>query len=231
MAKRRFPDLLILIAVGAIAASGLLTASAFGCGEDHSMAGHQSGSHKQHHGHQGSSAKRHGKTSRSGSKRSAGRSARRSSQTRLQYPPKPVRNGNRLSYAILNPAVPGGPKGLIALRQRGNRLTGELVVHGLAPGAVHAAHVHGPRGGCGAGQFTGRHAAEFPDLVANGNGVATQRFSVKVGEQVLGHRGYFVMVHRDSTPPGQHHHMMGGPIPTSNPAGPSNPAIGCAEIS
>jgi hypothetical protein len=154
--------------------------------------------------------------------------------SQVEYPPTPV-NIAMASYGVIHPGVPGGPSGLIVLKQKGNTLRANLVVTGLIPNTVHAAHLHGPRGGCKAGKFTNRHAAEFADLRSNEQGVATQTITVKVREQILGQPGYFVMIHQNPTISAHKccsHHKPKGlePIPTTNPPGPANPSIGCGDI-
>jgi hypothetical protein len=101
------------------------------------------------------------------------------------------------SWAVVNQVDGSGARGLVGVRQRGTRLTVSIVVHGLEPGSVHAAHVHGPDASCS--KRTTRHAAELPDLVADEHGVASRTVALTVAEQVAGRAGYYVMVHANPT--------------------------------
>ena len=98
----------------------------------------------------------------------------------------------RIAAVQLTSASPDGPQGVAYLRQKGQRLTGWIVVWGLAPGSAHAWHVHGPNGSC-----TGTQAdpvASDDDLVANQNGVAYVRIATTSTLQLI-RRGFYVNVH------------------------------------
>lgn len=99
----------------------------------------------------------------------------------------------------LTAAAPGGPEGVAYLKQTGRRLTGWIVVWGLAPQSTHAWHVHGPRGSC-----TGTQAspvASDDDLVADDNGVAYVEIATTTTFQVI-RRGFYVNVHELSSEDG-----------------------------
>ncbi len=86
----------------------------------------------------------------------------------------------------------GGPQGVAYLKRVGTRLTGWIVVWGLAPGTSHAWHVHGPQGSC-----TGTQAnpvASDDDLVADANGVAYVKVSTTSALNVI-RRGFYLNVH------------------------------------
>jgi hypothetical protein len=105
----------------------------------------------------------------------------------------------RVAGVQLTAASPGGPQGVAYLKQRGQRLTGWIVVWGLAPGSEHAWHVHGPNGSC-----TGTQAdpvASDDDLVADANGVAFVKISTTSTFQVI-RRGFYVNVHELSSEDG-----------------------------
>lgn len=98
----------------------------------------------------------------------------------------------RIAAVQLTSASADGPQGVAYLRQKGQRLTGWIVVWGLAPGSGHAWHVHGPNGSC-----TGTQAdpvASDDDLVANENGVAYVRIATTSTLQLI-RRGFYVNVH------------------------------------
>jgi hypothetical protein len=102
----------------------------------------------------------------------------------------------RVAAIQLAPASSGGPQGVAYLKQVGKRLTGWIVVWGLAPGSEHAWHVHGPNGSC-----TGTQAnpvASDDDLVADANGVAFLQFSTTASMQVI-KKGFYVNVHELSS--------------------------------
>jgi hypothetical protein len=99
----------------------------------------------------------------------------------------------------LTSASPGGPQGVAYLRQRGQRLTGWIVVWGLAPGSGHAWHVHGPNGSCTGTQRD--PVASDDDLVADANGVAYVRIATTTTFQVI-RRGFYVNVHELSSEDG-----------------------------
>lgn len=102
---------------------------------------------------------------------------------------KPV--GVHASIELL-PASTGGPMGVAYLKQVGSKLTGWIVVWGLAPGSAHAWHVHGPRGSC-----TGTQAAPVAsddDLVADANGVAYLKVSTTAALNVV-RKGFYLNVH------------------------------------
>jgi hypothetical protein len=96
----------------------------------------------------------------------------------------------------LSPFSTGGPQGVAYLKQVGKRLSGWIVVWGLAPSSQHAWHVHGPNGSC-----TGTQAspvATDDDLMADANGVAFLEFSTVSDFQVI-RRGFYVNVHETSS--------------------------------
>jgi hypothetical protein len=102
----------------------------------------------------------------------------------------------RVAAVELSPFSTGGPQGVAYLKQVGKRLSGWIVVWGLAPSSQHAWHVHGPNGSC-----TGTQAdpvASDDDLVADANGVAFLKFSTVANVQVI-RRGFYVNVHELSS--------------------------------
>jgi hypothetical protein len=105
----------------------------------------------------------------------------------------------RVAAIQLTPASSGGPEGVAYLKQVGKKLSGWIVVWGLAPESAHAWHVHGPNGSC-----TGTQAAPVAsaaDLVANANGVAFLKFSTTANVQVI-RRGFYLNVHELSSADG-----------------------------
>lgn len=105
----------------------------------------------------------------------------------------------RVAAIQLTPAEAGGPQGVAYLKQVGRRLSGWIVVWGLAPGSGHAWHVHGPNGSC-----TGTQAAPVAsaaDLVADANGVAFLKFSTTSSLQVI-RKGFYLNVHELSSADG-----------------------------
>jgi hypothetical protein len=107
----------------------------------------------------------------------------------------------RAAAAIrIRPLAPGGPRGVAFLRQRGTRLTGWIAVWGLAPGTVHANHLHGPNARCTpASRRTMNHVAEPPDLRADAQGVAFRAIDMTV-HTVAVTRGVYWMVHENPSP-------------------------------
>jgi hypothetical protein len=90
------------------------------------------------------------------------------------------------------PLAQGGPQGVAYLKRVGTKLTGWIVVWGLAPGSTHAWHVHGPNGSC-----TGTQAAPVAsddDLVADANGVGYLKVSTTATVNVI-RRGFYLNVH------------------------------------
>lgn len=116
----------------------------------------------------------------------------------------------RIGTAELTSSLLGGPEGAAYLRQKGQRLTGWLVVWGLEPGSSHAWHVHGPNGACTPASKNRDVVVGGPDLVANEDGVAFQKFTITSPTQVVG-KGFYVNVHELSTPDG-----VGGGITCGN---------------
>ena len=101
-------------------------------------------------------------------------------------------------------------RGAAYFTQRGARLSGWVVVWGLAPGSRHAVHFHGPNGSC-ASKPPKPAVASHSDLVANANGVAFRRFTTSSTVPAL-RRGFYYNVH-------QHPSTQG-----------SNPSITCGDI-
>lgn len=93
----------------------------------------------------------------------------------------------------LRPDGGSAARGAAYFTQRGARLSGWVVVWGLAPGSRHAVHFHGAAGTCAAKPAKPARAAHR-DLVADARGVAFQRFAVSSSEQVL-RRGFYYNVH------------------------------------
>jgi hypothetical protein len=116
----------------------------------------------------------------------------------------------RIGTAELTPVLLGGPEGVAYMRQKGQRLTGWLVVWGLEPGSSHAWHVHGPNGACTPSSANKGVIVGGPDLVANEDGVAYQDFTITSPRQVIA-KGFYVNVHEKSTPDG-----VGGGITCGN---------------
>jgi hypothetical protein len=79
-----------------------------------------------------------------------------------------------VAQALLLPNADSGVRGVGVFRQRGPRLSGVVVVWGLAPKSKHAVHFHGPDGSCARGGAP--PIAAHGDLVAGENGVAFARF-------------------------------------------------------
>jgi hypothetical protein len=96
----------------------------------------------------------------------------------------------------LTPFNEGGPQGVAYLKQVGRKLTGWIVVWGLAPGSAHAWHVHGPSGSCTGAQVA--PVASDDDLVADGNGVAFVKLSTTSSLNVI-RKGFYLNVHEHST--------------------------------
>ena len=101
-------------------------------------------------------------------------------------------------------------RGAAYFTQRGARLSGWVVVWGLAPSSGHAVHFHGPNGTC-ASKPAKPPLAAHRDLVADARGVAFQRFAVTSSSQVL-RRGFYYNVHEHPSAHG------------------SSPSIVCGEI-
>jgi hypothetical protein len=99
----------------------------------------------------------------------------------------------------LTPFSGGGPQGVAYLKQVGSKLTGWIVVWGLAPGSSHAWHVHGPSGFCRGTQAN--PVASDDDLVADANGVAFLKVSTTANLNVI-RRGFYVNVHELSSSAG-----------------------------
>lgn len=110
------------------------------------------------------------------------------------------------SHAVvqLRPDQPRGPRGVAFLAQSGKRLHGAVVVWGLAPGSRHGVHLHGnpvgqkPARCRPAARKTTRHVVEFPDLVADADGVAFALINARASERVI-RKGVYLQVHADPT--------------------------------
>lgn len=107
----------------------------------------------------------------------------------------------RIGTAELTSSLLGGPQGVAYLRQKGQRLTGWLVVWGLEPGSSHAWHVHGPNGACTPASRNADVVVGGQDLVADQAGVAYEKFVLNSPTQVVG-RGFYVNVHEKSSADG-----------------------------
>jgi hypothetical protein len=93
----------------------------------------------------------------------------------------------------LRPDGGSAARGAAYFTQRGARLSGWVVVWGLAPSSNHAVHFHGPAGTC-ASKPAKPPLAAHRDLVTDARGVAFQRFAVSSSAQVL-RRGFYYNVH------------------------------------
>ena len=132
---------------------------------------------------------------------------------------KALRGFSAETTTVLRNVGTMAPVGVAHLRQRGARLTGFIVVWGLAPGSRHANHIHGRvTGKAGAAQCfpaarrSMRHILDRPDLVADAAGVAFAVVNERVTERAIG-RGAQLMVHAE--PSGGHG---------------TNPQLGCANL-
>lgn len=106
-----------------------------------------------------------------------------------------------------------GVEGVAYLKQKGKKVRGYVAAWGLAPGTMHANHIHGPRAKCfPESKRTDRHAIDLPELMADSNGVAYARIKARSKERVV-HRGYYMVVHMH----GHGGHMGGMSGMTSNP--------------
>ena len=96
-----------------------------------------------------------------------------------------------------------GVRGLAYFVQNRLRLKYQVVVFGLPPSSVHAAHIHGPRGACAPASKNKGVVVPFPDLHADSHGVAYVAGTISLRQakikQVL-RRGFYFNVHRYSTP-------------------------------
>jgi hypothetical protein len=110
----------------------------------------------------------------------------------------------------LRPDGGSGARGAAYFSQRGARLSGWVVVWGLAPRSSHAVHFHGPNGTCASTPAKPARAAHA-DLVANVRGVAFQRFAVLSSTQVL-RPGFYYNVHSQPATAG------------------TSPSIACGEL-
>ena len=99
----------------------------------------------------------------------------------------------------LNPAGGSGPQGVAFLRQVGQRVTGWVVVWGLAANSSHSMHIHGPNGTCAA--QASNVVVPFADLKADENGVAFATINGKSTSQSL-KKGYYLNVHEKGTAEG-----------------------------
>lgn len=102
------------------------------------------------------------------------------------------------SGAELKPIDSGGPRGSIDLAQEGDQITGTIRLAGLEPGSAHAAHLHGEPGGefsC-SGERTSAHLINFPDLVADDEGVAELSVEITAPAETL-RAGTYVMAHEN----------------------------------
>lgn len=142
--------------------------------------------------------------------------------------PASLTHATRTTYGELKPLAPNGPRGIVVVSQRGRHLSAQLFVYGLLPLSVHPAHIHGPNGSCQ--KYADRHAAEFMTFTANANGIGETRLNPEpVDEQIVGRRGYFVLVHRDPPAPGGHSHSHSHSHSQALTA-PANPALACADL-
>jgi hypothetical protein len=110
----------------------------------------------------------------------------------------------------LRPDGESSVRGTAFFSQRGRRLSGWVVVWGLAPGTSHAVHFHGPRGSC-ASRPAKLPRAGHRDLTADSRGVAFLKFAVPANMLVL-RRGFYYNVHAGPSSVG------------------STPSITCGEI-
>ena len=92
-----------------------------------------------------------------------------------------------------------GPQGVAYLRQVGQRVTGWVVVWGLAANSEHSMHIHGPGGSCAA--QASNVVVPFADLKADANGVAFATLSGKSTGQTL-KKGFYLNVHEKGTATG-----------------------------
>lgn len=86
-------------------------------------------------------------------------------------------------------------QGVAFFEQRGERLTGSVVVWGLEPGSEHAVHFHGPSSRCGT---KADPVAAHNDLKANGEGVAHATVEVATGYDLLS-GGFYYNLHKGPT--------------------------------
>jgi hypothetical protein len=91
----------------------------------------------------------------------------------------------------IKPTTTGGPQGVALLRQRGERLSGSVVV----PGSRHAVHFHGPDSSCGT---KADPVAVHPDLEADADGVATAHVDIAAPNDIL-RPGFYYNVHAESS--------------------------------
>jgi hypothetical protein len=114
-----------------------------------------------------------------------------------------------VAQALLLPSADSEVRGVGVFRQRGPRLSGVVVVWGLAPKSRHAVHFHGPNGSCARGGAP--PIAAHADLVAAENGVAFARFVTTTRIPVV-RRGIYYNVHANPTTAGE------------------NPEIACGDL-
>jgi hypothetical protein len=102
----------------------------------------------------------------------------------------------------LRPIGGSSVRGLAYFEQRRLTLKYKVVVFGLQPSSVHAAHIHGPRGACAPKSANRGVAVPFPDLRADSRGVAyiSGRISLRQKPMQVIRRGFYFNVHRYSTP-------------------------------
>jgi hypothetical protein len=135
------------------------------------------------------------------------------------------------SASKMKMAGAGDAYGVAFLRQAGDRLTGWVAAWGLAPGSRHAEHVHGPDGACAPpSKQTMNMAVVLPDLQANAQGVAFNRIALTVHQQVV-RPGFFVMVHRDPTPPAERDQIGSAPASAAFMRSfANNPMVLCGDV-
>lgn len=120
--------------------------------------------------------------------------------------------------------------GTAELEQKGDKLTGTITVSGLEPNSAHAEHLHGPDGSCEPKKMVTNMAVVLPDLKANSKGVATTHFEFTVHQKVV-EPGYFIMVHKEPTPPAERDQVGTAPAsPAFMQALSKNPGILCGTV-
>lgn len=132
----------------------------------------------------------------------------------------------------LKPIESNGPRGSIDLVQEGEQVSGTIRLAGLEPGSAHAAHLHGEVDGqfsC-AGERTMAHLVNFPDLVADDDGVAEIRLDFTAPADTL-RAGTYVMAHENPRTVGEiatDARVMAPGMMTMDRA--ENPPIACGDI-
>jgi hypothetical protein len=98
----------------------------------------------------------------------------------------------------LRPVAGSGARGVGYFEQRGERLSGWIVVWGLRPRTRHAVHFHGPNARCG---VKADPVAAHSDLRADAKGVAYARVRT-VSQRPILRRGFYYNVHSRPTAAG-----------------------------